>query len=451
MELFGRLTDTSAALGEAKLYSAKGWALWQKVCAEKLVLQQELDAVREKNAQRDRQDRLDGIQAGVHHDNIKASVARMENEKAAKEVELQEARNAGATAARELRHANTVAEDRQKVLEKRAEEVQALEVVSIRLMNQIEQLEEQGGTLLEERNAAMTETVALQDALAISETELNTARAWNEAWNEAETEGEDTPTPKLRQNSTATAVNLGPDINVRQWQPAEHEKKHYGASRMFPEAPPVTGDNGSSSSPSVTPTSTPTASSSSSAAPPPSPASDTVLHNRAVLLNPLEYGGSGVEREQEIQKTFKMLKANREKEFNAAVGGSLPAWRRQLERDTTLSSVATPSEWPPQEWGEDRRAASARLGPDREPEPPLQSAPVQVLVSGLDSLQVKGKRTPAKRGAKKGTPKKGKAGKKRSPSPASRRVATPVPKTITEDALEIVMDTADDEGKGEAL
>jgi hypothetical protein len=69
----------------------------------------------------------------------------------------------------------------------------------------------------------------------------------------------------------------------------------------------------------------------------------------------------------------------------------------------------------------------------------------------LDSLQVKGKRTPAKRGAKKGAPKKGKAGKKRSPSPASRRVATPVPKTVTEDDLEIVMDTTDDEGKGEAL
>ena len=72
-------------------------------------------------------------------------------------------------------------------------------------------------------------------------------------------------------------------------------------------------------------------------------------------------------------------------------------------------------------------------------------------MSGLDSLQVKGKRTPAKRGAKKGTPKKGKAGKKRSPFPSSRRVATPVPKTITEDALEIVMDTADDEGKRETL
>jgi hypothetical protein len=77
--------------------------------------------------------------------------------------------------------------------------------------------------------------------------------------------------------------------------------------------------------------------------------------------------------------------------------------------------------------------------------------PVKVLVSGLDSLQVKGKRTPGKRGAKKGTPKKGKAGKKRSPSPSSRRVATPVPKTVTEDDVEIVMDTKDDGGKGEAL
>ena len=111
--------------------------------------------------------------------------------------------------------------------------------------------------------------------------------------------------------------------------------------------------------------------------------------------------------------------------------------------------MASPSEWPPQEWGEERRAASARLGPDREPEPPLRSAPVQVLVSGLDSLQVK--RTPAKRVAKKSTTKKGKAGKKRSPSPAARRVATPVPETVTVDALDTVMSTAEDEGKGDAL
>ena len=170
------------------------------------------------------------------------------------------------------------------------------------------------------------------------------------------------------------------------------------------------------------------------------------------MANPLEHGGSGVERQRDIEKDFKMLKANRDRELNATGGSSRPVeWRRQLERDTTQSSVATPSEWPPQEWGEERRAASARLGPDREPEPPLQSAQVKVLVSGLDSLQVKGQRTPAKRGTKKGTPKKGKAGKKRSPSPASRRVATPVPKTVTEDDQEIVMDTTDDVGKGEAL
>jgi hypothetical protein len=74
MEFFGRLTGASAALGEAKLCSAKGLALWKKVSSEKYALQQELDATREKNAQRDRQGRLDGIQAGVHHDNIKASV-----------------------------------------------------------------------------------------------------------------------------------------------------------------------------------------------------------------------------------------------------------------------------------------------------------------------------------------------------------------------------------------
>ena len=51
-----------------------------------------------------------------------------------------------------------------------------MELVSIRLMNQIEQLEEQGYTLLEERNAAITKTGELQGALTESETELNTAK-----------------------------------------------------------------------------------------------------------------------------------------------------------------------------------------------------------------------------------------------------------------------------------
>ena len=164
------------------------------------------------------------------------------------------------------------------------------------------------------------------------------------------------------------------------------------------------------------------------------------------------YSGSGGERSGAVQGSSTMPAEFMATPANTAVGGSIPAeWRRQLEQDATQSSVVTSSEWPPQEWGEERRAASARLGPDREPEPPLQSVPVKVLVSGLDSLQVKGKRTPAKRGARKGTPKKGKAGKKRSPSPSSRRVGTPVPKAITEDSLEVVMDTTDDAGKGEAL
>ena len=98
MDLFGRLAGASAALGEAKLfiYSAKGWALWQKVSSEKNSIQQEPDAIREKNAQRDRQDKPHCAQAGVHHGNIKTSVARMQNDKAATEAELQEARNAEA-------------------------------------------------------------------------------------------------------------------------------------------------------------------------------------------------------------------------------------------------------------------------------------------------------------------------------------------------------------------
>jgi hypothetical protein len=418
----------------------------------------------------------------------KASVARMENDKAEKEVELQEARNSGAIATQELSRANTVAEDRQNVIAKKEGEVQALEVVSIRLMNQIEQQEEQGCALLEERNAAITQTVTLQTELAKNKTELSTAMAWNESM----VEGRRTSSPKLKQNSTATMVNHGPDVAARQWQPEEHEQQCFGASRMFPETPPVNtnGDSCSGSSNSAPPPSSssaaPTPASSSSAAipaassrgtkrvplpsspatftapPSSSSASDVELHHRAVLANPLEHGGSGVERQVGVEKDFKMLnKAARDKGLfpddanaHSGVGGkrsgtvqgssampeeflaapAVPSWRQQLQLEANTSSpMAGPSsQWPPHEWGEERRAATARVGPDGEPDPQVRGTPVKALVSGLGTLKV------GKKIRKKGSPGKTKRKAKRSPSPAAK----------TTGSSDTIMERADDAATG---
>ena len=167
------------------------------------------------------------------------------------------------------------------------------------------------------------------------------------------------------------------------------------------------------------------------------------LHHRAVRANPLEYGGSGVERQREIERDFKMLVAARdaglfpEGKKNASKPGGkqkgtvegsnmvprdvvappeVPAWRQQMELDAATTDVATitASQWPPQERGEERRAATARMGPDGEPDPEIRGAPVQILVSGLDTLKV------GKKSRKKGTPGKGKRKAKRSPSPATK-------------------------------
>jgi hypothetical protein len=97
---------------------------------------------------------------------------------------------------------------------------------------------------------------------------------------------------------------------------------------------------------------------------------------------------------------------------------AVPAWRQQLQLDTDASNqmVNSSSQWPPQEWGEERRAATARMGPDGEPDPQVRGTPVKILVSGLGTLKV------GKKIRKKGTPgkSKGKRKGKRSPSPAAR-------------------------------
>ena len=77
--------------------------------------------------------------------------------------------------------------------------------MSIRLLNQIEQLEEQGCTLLEERNAAITQTAALQEALAKSEAELKTAKAWCDST----LEESGTSLPEWKQGTPAATVNPG--------------------------------------------------------------------------------------------------------------------------------------------------------------------------------------------------------------------------------------------------
>jgi hypothetical protein len=332
MELFGRLTDASAALGEAKLCSAKGWALWQKVSSEKHAIQQELDAIREKNAQRDRQDKLDSVQAGVHHDNAKTSVARVQNEKAATEAELQQAQNAEAVATGKLRQAGIAAEETQNALAQKEGEVQALEVVSIRLMNQIEQLEEQGCTLLEEGNAAIAQTAALQEALAKNEAELETAKAWHDST----LEENGTSLPEWKQGTPAATVNLGPQVQVKQWEPLPQEQKYFGSSRMFPSTSAEESSSSSTSKAEAPPSSSASSLPSASL---PDDNSDTALHHKAVMLNPLQCGDSGVDRQREIEKDFRMLKATRDREFNKAVGRSLDA-NRGVKGATTASSSA---------------------------------------------------------------------------------------------------------------
>ena len=63
----------------------------------------------------------------------------------------------------------------------------------------------------------------------------------------------------------------------------------------------------------------------------------------------------------------------------------LSAWRAQLAADNTRTAVSTITPWPPEEWGAEQRAATARKGPEAEPEPSqLRSKPTQILVSGLE-------------------------------------------------------------------
>jgi hypothetical protein len=56
-----------------------------------------------------------------------------------------------------------------------------------------------------------------------------------------------------------------------------------------------------------------------------------------------------------------------------------------LAADDTRTAVPTITPWPPEEWGAEQRAATARKGPEAEPEPSqLRSKPIQILVSGLE-------------------------------------------------------------------
>jgi hypothetical protein len=426
--LYARLTDSEAQLTEAQTYGSKGWGLWGKACAEKLDLQKNLDGERDKREMRARQDKKDGLQAGVHHKNIQASIARINAEKAAAHTATEMAQGAEAAM--------------KSALDRKAREAEELETTSLRLMNQIELLESQGALLLDERNGAMADSQKLESALSACEIERDTAKEWYESTLRTNAD----KAPSIVQGATATTVNRGPDVTIKPWRPAPHEKKFFGESRMFPDtASPYSGS--SSSSTAAAPTSSSTAT-----APTPSPATDIELHHRAVRANPLEYGGSGVEREREIEKDYKMLVAARDKGLkdnnthsgggqersgtiqgssimpaafmatpaNTAVGNStiVPAWRHQLQLDTSAQVASSASEWPPQEWGEDRRAATARAGPDREPEPPVQGTPVKILVSGLDTLKV------GKKSRKKGTPSKSKRKVKRSASPAAKRVGS---------------------------
>ena len=201
-------------------------------------------------------------------------------------------------------------------LDRKSREAEELETTSLRLINQIELLESQGVLLLDERNGAMADSQKLESALSACEIERDTAKEWYESTLRTNAD----KAPSIVQGASATTVNRGPDMTIKPWRPAPHEKKFFGESRMFPDtASPCTGSSSSSSaaaptssSSSVNPTSAPPPSSSSSV-PSPAPPTDIELHHRAVRANPLEYGGSGVEREREIEKDYKMLVAARDK------------------------------------------------------------------------------------------------------------------------------------------
>ena len=312
---------------------------------------------------------------GAHHKNIKASVARMNAEKAAAHTAAEMAQSLEATM--------------KSAFDRKVREAEELEAASLRLMNQIEQLESQSSVLLDERNGAMADTHKVEAALSACELERDAAKEWHESTLRANAE----KAPSIVQDTAATTVNLGPDTSMKPWRPAPHERKFFGKSRVFPD--PVSSSSGSSSSAAPTPS---PSSASPATAPTPSPATDVELHHRAVMANPLGHGGSEVERQREIEKDYKMLVAARNKglfpeDKNACSGivgkrsgtvqGSsampeeflattaVPAWRQQLQLDTDASNqmVGSSGQWPPREWGEERRAATARVGPDGEPDP----------------------------------------------------------------------------------
>ena len=89
----------------------------------------------------------------------------------------------------------------------------------------------------------------------------------------------------------------------------------------------------------------------------------------------------------------------------------------------------------------ERRAATARMGPDGEPEPEVRGTPIKVLVSGLGTLKV------GKEIRKKGTPSKSKSKRKvkRSPSPAARTAGS------SDTIMEGAEDTASGKEEAEVL
>ena len=254
--------------------------------------------------------------------------------------------------------------------DRKVREAGELETTSLRLMNQIELLESQGSILLDERNGAMAATQKIESALSACEIERDTGSA--KEWYESTLRTNSEKAPSIVQDTAATTVNLGPQMQLNPWRPAPHERKYFGESRMFPD--PASPSSGSSSSAAPIPS---PSSSSTATAPTTLPATDIELHHRAVRANPLEHGGSGVEREREIEKDNKMLLAARDKGLkdknaHSGIGGkrsgtvqgsrtmpeefmattAVPAWRQQLQLDTDASNqmVNSSSQWPPQEW-----------------------------------------------------------------------------------------------------
>ena len=124
--------------------------------------------------------------------------------------------------------------------------------------------------------------------------------------------------------------------------------------------------------------------------------SDSALHHKAVMANPLQYGDSGVERQREIDKDFRMFKAERDARLSAT-GPSPPAGHRvTFNANNTVPGTfplpaiptgtrAVPSRVPDASWVDEvsilRNARGASSSPGIFDHVPLPTNPYSVTAA----------------------------------------------------------------------